>query len=260
MGDGAIIEISVLGSGSYGNAVFIRGGGVKLLLDAGLSGREVVARLRQLGVQAAELTAIVVTHEHLDHVRGVGVLSRRFEIPVYVNEGTYRAAKGTIGEVAGPVFFETGGPFEIGSLALEPFMLPHDAEDPVGFTVTDGESLVGIVTDLGYPTHLAREKVKAADLLVLEANHDLGMLNIGPYPWEVKQRIRGRLGHLSNDDSCGFLKSVLNDGLRHVILAHLSRTNNHPLLVRSAAEVVLGDSEVALHMASQDHATPPILV
>jgi len=162
--------------------------------------------------------------------------------------------------VARWVFFQTGRPFEIGPLMLDPFTLPHDAEDPVGFTVTDGQLLVGVVTDLGYPTHLAREKVKGARLLVLEANHDLGMLNVGPYPWEVKQRIRGRTGHLSNDDSCSFLRSVLHNGLRHVILAHLSRTNNHPLLVRSGVEVVLRGSEVELHMASQDRATPLICV
>lgn len=233
---------------------------MQFLLDAGLSGRSIVTRLQQLGVGVAELAAIVVTHEHLDHVRAVGVLSRRFKIPIYINEGTFRAAEAAMGGVAGSAFFCTGRPFQIGQLSLDPFMLPHDAEDPVGFTVTDGESLVGVVTDLGYPTHLAREKVKGAHLLVLEANHDLGMLNIGPYPWEVKQRIRGRMGHLSNDDSCGFLGSVLHDGLRHVVFAHLSRTNNHPQLLRSAAEVVVSDKETTVHIASQRHATPLIVV
>jgi phosphoribosyl 1,2-cyclic phosphodiesterase len=176
-----------------------------------------------------EIAAIVVSHEHIDHIQGAGVLSRRYRVPVYITRPTLAAGQKQLGKIKETTYFESGYAFSVGTLAIHPFSVSHDAADPVGFTITNSDTKkIGIATDLGIVTGLVEEHLTSCALLVLEANHDLQMLDNGPYPWEVKQRVRSRLGHLSNEQSRDLLCHVLHASLQHVILGHISETNNEP--------------------------------
>ena len=222
------LNVCVLASGSRGNAIFVSGEGGAVLFDAGLSGVEIERRMASRGLEPKELMAIVVSHEHSDHIRGVGILSRRYKLPVYMNPATAEAVGNQLGRFHDLRHFECGAPFTIGSLCIQPFSISHDAADPSGFTVTHEGVKLGIATDLGRATAVVIEHLKACHAIILETNHDEEMLIQGPYPWPLKQRIRGRNGHLSNPDAGSLLTSVLHDDLRHVWLAHLSQENNTP--------------------------------
>lgn len=222
------LNVCVLASGSRGNAIFVQAGCGAVLFDAGLSGVEIERRMASRGLDPRDLTAIVVSHEHGDHIRGVGILSRRFKLPVYMNPATAEAVGNQLGRLHDLRHFECGAPFTVGSLSIHPFSISHDAADPSGFTVTHEGVKLGIATDLGHATALVTEHLKACHAIILETNHDEQMLIQGPYPWPLKQRIRGRNGHLSNPDAGCLLTSVLHDELRHVWLAHLSQENNTP--------------------------------
>jgi phosphoribosyl 1,2-cyclic phosphodiesterase len=203
-----------------------------------LSSRELCRRLEAVGVAPAELTGIVVTHEHVDHVRGLGLLSRRFNLPVYL----HHAVAASLTDLHRPARvheFETGDELPIGELAVRPFPVTHDAVATVGFTVSTASGKVGCVTDLGIVTRLVTEELRGCRCLVLESNHDEALLRDGPYPWPLKQRIKGSHGHLSNSDSAVLLEKLCWDGLEAVCLAHLSETNNHPELAEAAAQEVL---------------------
>ena len=244
------LAVCVLASGSKGNAIYVSDGHTAILVDAGLSGREIERRLQSRGLQAEDLYALVLSHEHADHAQGVGVLSRRYRLPVYSTRKTAEAAY-RIGNVSDTVFFECGETFRIASLLIQPFSLSHDAEDPAGFTIQVNGLKLGIVTDLGVVTSMVREHLKGCHALILEANHDDAMLLNGPYPWPLKQRIRSRRGHLSNTDSSSLLSDIWHDRLQHVILAHLSETNNTPQeALRSVAPALFG-SRTQLHVAVQ---------
>ncbi len=173
----------------------------------------------------ADLDAIVVSHEHIDHVRGLQPLSRQLNLPVYINSPTLLSIK-KVAIKENVREFETGRPFSIRDFFFEPFSVPHDAADPVGFTIRYKEWKIGIATDLGFATKLVIERLKNCDILILESNHDEEMLQSGPYPWEVKQRVKGRLGHLSNHQAASLIKEVDHGGLKHIILFHISETNN----------------------------------
>jgi phosphoribosyl 1,2-cyclic phosphodiesterase len=187
-----------------------------------------------------EIDAIVVSHEHIDHIQGAGVLSRRYRLPVYITRPTLAAGQKQLGKIKETKYFESGHSFSVGTLTMHPFSVSHDAADPVGFTISNRDTKkIGIATDLGIVTGLVEEHLKACALLVLEANHDLQMLEKGPYPWEVKQRVRSRLGHLSNEQSRDLLCNVLHASLQHVVLGHISETNNEPERVHDAVCTVL---------------------
>lgn len=191
------------------------------------------------GCPAETLDAIIVSHEHTDHIQGVGILSRRFGVPVYVSEGTLSACNGQLSRSARTVTFQPGRDFAVGEMRIRPFSIPHDAADPSGFTFHWGGVKAGVATDLGFTTALAMQHLSSCDILVLESNHDPDMLARGPYPWELKRRIRGKRGHLSNAEAGQLLERVVHDNLREVVLAHLSEKNNHPeLALRSAMEVI----------------------
>ncbi|MBW2565785.1 MAG: MBL fold metallo-hydrolase [Deltaproteobacteria bacterium] len=224
-------EVCVLASGSKGNAIYVSDGETSVLIDAGLSAIE--------------------TDEHSDHIQGVGVLSRRYQLPVYINEPTLTAAKAQLGAVNETVRFHPGMDFCIGDLCLHPFSVSHDASDSVGFTVQDDTTKVGIVTDLGIATQLVRHHLKGCRLIILEANHDQRMLEEGPYPWHVKQRIQSRLGHLSNEASRDLLGEVSHSGLRYVILAHISETNNESEKALSVVGGALSNNRTELSVAYQ---------
>ena len=246
------ITVCMLASGSRGNAIYISDGTTRILIDAGLSGVEIERRMQSRELDPGQLDGIVVSHEHTDHIQAVGVLSRRFKLPVYISDETYAAAENQLGRIETTRSFDCGAPFTVGTLELHPFSISHDASDPAGFTVTANGTRIGITTDLGIATSMVKTHLQACDVLIIEANHDRTMLEQGPYPWPLKQRIQSRSGHLSNDDTRLLLKAVVHDRLAHVILAHLSEQNNTPDKARQAVGRALQNTRVKLSVAVQD--------
>ncbi len=246
------LSVCVLASGSKGNAIYVSDGKTNILVDAGLSGSEIIRRLRLKGLNPNILTGIIVTHEHTDHVRGVGVLSRKFGLPVYMSRQTGNVVGSQIGRIQQITYFESGETFQLKTLTIHPFSISHDAEDPIGFTVKQNGIKIGIATDLGIATSMVKEHLKECALLIVEANHDPTMLMEGPYPWFLKQRIKGRSGHLSNSDSKSLLEDVRHERLRYVILAHLSETNNTPEKAVKAVESALDACNTRIDVATQD--------
>jgi phosphoribosyl 1,2-cyclic phosphodiesterase len=226
----------VLGSSSGGNCIYVASDATAILIDAGLSARDTLRRLEQIGVAAAGLAAICLTHEHSDHTDGLVVLHRRTGAQLFANSGTIEALARRWGPGALPWnVFTTGSAFRIGDLELEPFSVPHDAYDPVGFVVAGAGARVGIVTDMGMATGLIRERLRRCHAIVVEANHDAELLHDAERPWSLKQRIQGRQGHLSNADAAALITEIAGPDLRAVYLAHLSGECNRPDLAREAA-------------------------
>lgn len=222
-----LVRVCLLASGSRGNATLIEADGCRLLIDAGLSAREIDRRLGEIDLCADDLDAVLVTHEHHDHVTGIGPLARRHKTPVYIVPET-AAAITRLGPIEDLRYFSAGDRFTLGNLQISSFSTTHDAVDPVGFVIDSAEGRVGYATDLGLSTRLVANCLERSRILVLESNHDEQMLLDGPYPWPLKQRIQGRLGHLSNRDAAGLLQLLAWDGLEAIFLAHLSDENNHP--------------------------------
>ena len=206
-------------------------GSTRLLVDAGLSRRETFERLASSGTDPATLTAILVTHEHSDHVAGLAAIAQKLDIPVYVSRLT--AACLDFGDYIPKLeLFQAGSSFSIGGIDVTSFTIPHDAADPVGFSFRAEGVKISVATDLGYLPDSVRFQLRGSDALLLESNHDLEMLKVGPYPWAVKQRVMGRMGHLSNEVACGFVREDLDTRTSTLILGHLSEHNNHPEIVR----------------------------
>jgi phosphoribosyl 1,2-cyclic phosphodiesterase len=313
-----MMRMTVLASGSKGNSTIIATGRTRILVDAGLSCREILKRMQTAGEDPCSLDAILITHEHQDHVQGVAVLARKLGIPVYFTEMTHRAwmrwmrprkrmtyadwlrqreqgatavvadvdastgvalaavadgAENELCEEASSVerdpaalpsvsYFEAGKRFAVGDIDVEPFTIPHDAADPVGF-VFEGEGVrIGFATDLGYVPANARQALRRCDVLMLESNHDTEMLRDGPYPWSVKQRVMSRVGHLSNEAAAEFLERNYDGQAAYVILAHLSESNNLPALARVSAERALCEQMSLLAnkllLAEQNQVLPAI--
>lgn len=249
------LSVCVLASGSKGNALFISNGSTSLLVDAGFSGVEIERRLKARGFDPENIEAILVSHEHSDHIRGVGVLSRRFKIPVYMNRETEKAAIVQTGVIENKHYFNCGSSFQINGFSIHPFSSSHDAAAPSCFTLSYKDIKVGIATDTGIVTSMAKEHLKGCALLILEANHDPEMLAKGPYPWQLKQRIKSRSGHLSNFDTKKLLSEVAHDKLQHVVLAHLSEQNNLPEKAINIVGEAITQYKVNLCHARQDKAS-----
>ena len=249
---GCNLRVCILASGSKGNAVFVSGTAASILIDAGLSGIEIERRLKSRGLDPKDLDAILVSHEHSDHIQGVGVLSRRYKLPVYISTKTQNAAASQLGNLHDLKTIECGSTFAINDLAIHPFSISHDAADPCGFTIHQNSTKIGIATDLGIATAMVKEHLKECALLILEANHDEEMLINGPYPWPIKQLIKSRTGHLSNAASKILLKELQHDCLKHVMLAHLSETNNTPQKAAHEVGQALTRCKAHLHIASQN--------
>jgi len=232
------LKLSLLASGSKGNAVYLESGATRLLIDAGLSAVELSRRLEMIGVAPSTLHAILISHDHSDHTRGAGILARKLKIPLLASQPTRQAAAGVLKKCE-ICEFESGVSFSYRDLLIDPFPITHDAADPVGFVIEGAEGRIGFATDLGIVTRLVTEKLKNCRLLVIEANHDEEMLMNGPYPWHLKQRIKSRHGHISNTESMRLLEDSLHDRLEGVFLAHLSETNNDPQLPQAAAARLL---------------------
>jgi phosphoribosyl 1,2-cyclic phosphodiesterase len=225
------MRFSVLSSGSKANSVFVEAGGVRFLVDCGLSGKQAEERLAEVGIDPTTLDAIIVTHEHSDHINGVGTLSRRYNLPVYANRLTMEA----ISKPRAKEFFKTGEDFYIRDARIEPFSVVHDAADPVGFAIYAGGLKLVICTDLGRATTLVREHLKGANAIVLESNHDLEMLQSCSYTWELKQRIASTHGHLSNEAAGQLIEEIMHPELFHIVLGHLSENSNTPALALDTA-------------------------
>ncbi len=231
-----IVRICILASSSSGNCTFIGTGRTRILVDAGLSRKDTFQRLCDIGEDPERLTGIVVTHEHSDHISGLISIARHFArqnrpLPLYLSHLT--APTIDWGEFTPAIeHFQAGSTFPVGDLEVGTFTIPHDAIDPVGVTVRAEGVKIGIATDLGYMPDSIKVHLRGVDLLLLESNHDIDMLKVGPYPWSVKQRVMGRKGHLSNDVACAFIKKELDTSVSTLILGHLSENNNHPEIVR----------------------------
>jgi phosphoribosyl 1,2-cyclic phosphodiesterase len=229
------LRLSVLGSGSKGNAVVVEAGGRRLLIDVGFSFRELRRRLARVGLEPQDVDAVVLTHEHGDHVRGLDRFCRKRPVPVFATEGTQRGLSCGATAAARLRSCRSGVPFEAAGFLVEVFSVPHDAREPVGVVVEDpGGARVGLVADLGCRSRLAWSRLGGVHALLLETNHDLELLRNGPYPWSLKARVAGRHGHLSNADAAQGLPELVHDGLAHVVLYHLSQINNLPALAAAA--------------------------
>jgi phosphoribosyl 1,2-cyclic phosphodiesterase len=256
------VQLTILGSGSGGNCAFLESGDTRLLIDAGFSGRQIRLRLQNIGRIPETLNGILITHEHSDHIQGLAGLCSKLDIPLYCNRDTKEAIERQLENKFNCRIFTTGASFEVGDIAVDTFAVPHDASDPVGFLLrTDGKR-IGFLTDLGHATKLVIERVKNADVLVLETNHDMKLLQDDTRrPWSVKQRILGRHGHLSNDAAAEVATQIVSAELRHLYLGHLSRDCNRPELAHRAVSwrlAEIGATHVRVETTSQETASPTL--
>lgn len=246
------VSVCVLASGSKGNALYVSDGNTAILIDAGLSGKEIEKRLALRGLSMESVCAIVISHEHSDHILGAGVLSRRYKLPVYINEKTFLAGEKILGKLHAMETIECGRDFFIGAMKIHPFSISHDAADPSGFSIECLGVKIGVATDLGMANLVVREHLKNANLLVIESNHDPVMLiENDNYPWQLKQRVKGRKGHLANHDTLDLLNELVHDRLRHVVLAHVSEENNSHDKIMETACTALNGSGIAHSIALQ---------
>ncbi len=232
------MRICILASGSSGNATLIVAGETRVLIDCGLSARETIRRIHAVGEDASRLDAVVVTHEHGDHVRGLVALSKALNVPVYISTAALEACN--LGEKAKVIrrgeAISSSQDFDIGAFRFRPFAVPHDAVDPMAFTIEASGVKMGMAVDLGHINALAAERFRGSDVLIIEANHEVEMLRACTfYPWALKQRIMSREGHTSNDEMARYLREDFDGRAEHIVLAHLSRNTNHPALARLAA-------------------------
>jgi phosphoribosyl 1,2-cyclic phosphodiesterase len=255
------MRFSVLASGSSGNVCYVESDDARVLIDAGLSCRETERRLRGLEVGPETLDALIITHEHADHIRGAGPLSRRYNLPVYINQDTLKSARRTLGNLKKPVIIQTGDSLCVNDLLVETFTKCHDAADPMGLVVSSNGARVGLITDLGRSTRLVEDRLRKCHGLILEFNYDQKMLENGPYPLDVKRRIQGPDGHLSNRQASELLAALSHKGLVQVVLAHLSETNNSETKAYGEAGETLrrsGLADVPISISRQNSAGPLI--
>ena len=263
------VSVSVIASGSRGNCALVASTTTRILVDAGLSCRETFKRLKGIDERSEEISAILITHEHSDHVAGLQRLATKLNVPVFLTEGCHHAwnramrdEEGRLPQLPKPEHFAAGRSFRIGDIDVSPFTIPHDAADPVGFTFRVEGMKIGFATDLGYMPVSVRNHLRGCHVLVMESNHDVEMLRLGPYPWSVKQRVMSRVGHLSNDSLAEFFANDYDGIAEYVVLAHLSEQNNHPEVARASAEQALRDRQGLwsnrVLLATQTEAMAPI--
>ncbi len=242
------MRLCSIASGSNGNCIYVGDDSTHLLVDTGISKKRVEQGLLELDVKGEKLDGILITHEHIDHIQGLGVFCRRYGVPVYATKGTIEGIKkcNSLGKLPEGILHEinVNERFRLGSLFIRPFAISHDAREPSGFRIEGGGSSVAVATDLGTYDAYIVENLKNLDAIVLEANHDIHMLEVGPYPYPLKQRVMGAMGHLSNELSGRLLCDILHDGLKAVVLGHLSKENNYAKLAYETVklEVSLGDN------------------
>lgn len=218
-------------SGSSGNSIFISSGNTKILVDAGLPGKKIDEALKAIEEDPSDISGIFITHEHIDHIKGVGVLSRKYDIPIYANDDTWESMQGSLGKIKehNIKIMDKRSTVTIGDLDIKSFNIPHDAAGPVGYTMHCNGNYASIVTDIGTFTQEIKDNIADSKVILLESNHDVQMLKYGPYPYPLKRRILSEIGHLSNDD-CGkaIIELLKIKNMKKIFLGHLSNTNNHP--------------------------------
>ena len=256
-------------SGSSGNSIFIASDNAKVLIDAGLAGKKIDDALKHIGEESSSIDGIFIAHEHVDHIKGVGVLSRKYDIPIYANDNTWAVMEKNIGKIKehNIRIMDRRSSITINDLEVRSFNIPHDAIAPVGYTVSYAGKNASVVTDFGVFTEEIRDNIIDSDIILLESNHDVNMLRMGPYPYKLKLRVLGENGHLSNEDCGSAIVSLLkNDKKKQIVLGHLSGTNNHPDLayqtvvdVLSANGIRPGD-DVILQLASRHNPSEIILL
>ena len=256
-------------SGSSGNSIFIESDNTRVLIDAGLAGKKIDDALKHIGEESSSIDGIFITHEHIDHIKGVGVLSRKYDIPIYANDNTWAVMEKNIGKIKehNIRIMDRRSSITINDLEIRSFNIPHDAIAPVGYTVSYAGKNASVVTDFGVFTEEIRDNIIDSDIILLESNHDVNMLRMGPYPYKLKLRVLGENGHLSNEDCGSAIVSLLkNDKKKQIVLGHLSGTNNHPDLayqtvvdVLSANGIRPGD-DVILQLASRHNPSEIILL
>ncbi|MDO4490278.1 MAG: MBL fold metallo-hydrolase [Lachnospiraceae bacterium] len=242
------MKLCSIASGSSGNCIFAGTEKTGILIDAGISGKRIEAGLNTIDRKTADIDGIFVTHEHIDHIAGLGVIARRYGIPIYTTPGTYQAVLNTksVGKMPEGLFHavQPDTEVQVGDLTVHPFRISHDAADPLGYRVEAEGKKAAVATDLGFYNEYITEQLKGLDCLLLESNHDVRMLEVGSYPYYLKKRILGNRGHLSNETAGRLLCEVLHDHMKHIVLGHLSRENNYPSLAYETvcSEVTMGDN------------------
>ena len=256
------MQFTILGSGSTGNCAYLETAEVRLLIDAGFSGKQIRERLASIQRTPERLTGILLTHEHSDHTQGLKTIAVKHQIPVYCNRLTKEAIEKQVPNPMPFQVFATGSSFELGDVTVETFSIPHDAYDPVGFLIRTGAGNLGFLTDLGHATRMIVERVRQANVLVLEANYDRKLLQEDTRrPWSTKQRIMSRHGHLSNDGAAEVADQIVTEQLRHIYLCHLSQDCNDPAVAhRTVSERLLqsGATHVTVETTTQKHPSPTL--
>ena len=249
----SLFRFASLGSGSEGNALLVQIGHTYVLMDCGFNLTESVTRLTRLGIKPETLSGIVVTHEHGDHIAGVSRLAQKYAIPVWLTHGTFRAHIKALSKLANVTHIDPHIAFNIGDVMVQPYLVPHDAAEPVQFVFGNGARRLGVLTDTGSATPHIEQVLSGCDALVLECNHDTELLNNGDYPYSLKQRVGGRFGHLNNFDAAALLARLDNSKLQHIVAAHLSKKNNTPDFARLALSRALGCNEEWIGIATQEY-------
>ena len=258
------MQFGTIASGSSGNCLYAGNQDSHILIDAGVSGKRIKEGLEGFGVNPVELDAILITHEHIDHISGLGVMARKYRVPIYATEKTLVQIERTksVGKIPTDLFrvVKPDDTYRIGDIHIRPFSISHDAQDPVSYVLGCGGIKIGMVTDLGYFDEAIVDELKDSDILYIEANHDIHMLQVGPYPYYLKQRILGNKGHLCNEMAGRLIKELYSSRLKNVILGHLSRENNFPELALEAVrnefmEYWLSNEAAALSVAPRNEAS-----
>lgn len=253
------LHFSPLFSGSSGNSVYVTDGSTKLLIDAGMSCARIASELRDIGADPKDISAILITHEHSDHIKGAGIFARKYGTPIYATEGTWRAMDDKLGDIptGNRCILEPGTDFFVGGMNVQPFSTPHDAADSVGYVIASSSGArFGLATDIGCVRGGWLDAVSGCAAVLLESNYDPGMLQAGRYPYELKRRIMSRKGHLSNDDAAEAALSLITSGTRQLVLGHLSKENNFPELAYRCCASALerdGAGDISLYVANRDN-------
>ncbi|WP_294705078.1 MBL fold metallo-hydrolase [uncultured Fusobacterium sp.] len=253
------MKISILGSGSGGNSTYIESEKGKILVDAGFSCKKIEERLNFIERELNDINGILITHEHIDHIQGAGIISRKYNIPIYITPESFKAGESKLGKINPENLRFIKDKFIINdSLLVKPFDVMHDAQRTVGYRIeSQSGKVIAISTDIGYVNNIVRENFKAADVMIIESNYDYNMLMNCNYPWDLKARVKGRNGHLSNNEAAKFIKEMYNENLKKVYLAHISKDSNNPDIVKDTIAQELRANKINLdyELAKQDVAT-----